>query len=142
MANRLEPLRAPGAVRWFDGWFLDYIVDGLRPFAGSVAVDQAERRALVARIVDRTTNIESSLKNHWVMDQGEPVRARLGEIRAPTLVIHGTDDPLFPYAHAEALAAEIPEARLLPLAGVGHEYPPPSTWEAIVPAILRLATAS
>ena len=70
------------------------------------------------------------------------MRARLGEIRAPTLVIHGTDDPLFPYAHAEALAAEIPGARLLPLAGVGHEYPPPATWDEIVPAILRLATAS
>ena len=81
------------------------------------------------------------MTNHWVMEQGEPVRGRLGEIRAPTLVVHGSDDPLFPYAHGEALAAEIPGARLLPLAGVGHEYPPRATWDEVVPAILRLATA-
>ena len=135
-----EPLPEP---EWSDrAAVVDYLVEDWRPYFGSGGFDETALRELAARVIDRTRNIASSMKNHWVMDQGEPVRARLGEIRAPTLVIHGTDDPLFPYAHAEALAAEIPGARLLPLAGVGHEYPPPSTWEAIVPAILRLATAS
>jgi hypothetical protein len=36
------------------------------------------------------------MTNHWVMEHGEPVRARLREVQAPTLVLHGTDDPLFP----------------------------------------------
>jgi pimeloyl-ACP methyl ester carboxylesterase len=43
-------------------------------------------------------------------------RGRLDEIAAPTLVIHGTADPLFPYGHAQALARGIPRAELLPLA--------------------------
>jgi predicted alpha/beta hydrolase family esterase len=45
-------------------------------------------------------------------------------IRAPTLVFHGTDDPLFPYEHALALANEIPGARLIVLSETGHEYFP------------------
>jgi pimeloyl-ACP methyl ester carboxylesterase len=135
-----EPLPEPD---WSDrAAVVDYLVEDWRPFFGSGGFDEPALRELAARVIERTRNIASSMKNHWVMEQGEPVRARLGDIRAPTLVIHGTDDPLFPYAHAEALAAEIPGARLLPLAGVGHEYPPPATWDEIVPAILRLATAS
>jgi 3-oxoadipate enol-lactonase len=45
---------------------------------------------------------------------------RLADIHAPTLVIHGTDDPLVPYANGEHLARGIPGARLLTLAGCGH----------------------
>lgn len=93
-------------------------------------------RALAGRIVDRTVNIASSMKNHWILEGGEPVRPRLGEIKAPTLVLHGTADPLFPYGHAEALAAEIPGARLLPLEGMGHEMPPRPVWDQVVAAIL------
>jgi pimeloyl-ACP methyl ester carboxylesterase len=70
----------------------------------------------------------------------EPLHARLGDIAAPTLVVHGTDDPLFPYPHGETLGAEIPGARLLPLAGVGHEFPPPATWDELVPAIVEHTT--
>jgi SAM-dependent methyltransferase len=61
---------------------------------------------------------------------------------ASPLVVHGTDDPLFRYPHGETLAAEIPGARLLPLAGVGHEFPPPATWDELVPAIVEHTTLS
>ena len=56
---------------------------------------------------------------------------------APTLVVHGTEDPLFPYGHAVALADEIPGAELLALEHTGHEYFPRATWDIVVPAILR-----
>lgn len=45
--------------------------------------------------------------------------------------------PLFPYGHAEALANEIPDSRLLPLDGVGHQMPPAAVWDVVVPAIRR-----
>lgn len=64
------------------------------------------------------------------------MRERLGEISAPTLVIHGTEDPLFPLGHALALDGEIPGARLLALEGVGHELPP-AAWDVVVSAILE-----
>ena len=77
------------------------------------------------------------MTNHAVAEEGEPARGRLDQIAAPTLVIHGTADPLFPFGHAEALAREIPRAELLPLAGVGHQVPPQACWTSVIPAILR-----
>lgn len=128
-----EPTHAPD---WSDRQaVVDYIVEDLRPYAGTLPFDEEAMRALAGRIVDRTINIESTMTNHWMLDGGEPL-PRLAEITAPTLVLHGTEDPLFPYGHAEALAAAIPGARLLPLAGVGHELPPRPVWDRVVAAIL------
>jgi pimeloyl-ACP methyl ester carboxylesterase len=115
---------------------VDYIVEDLRQHAGTLPFDEEEMRAFAGRIVDRTVNIASSMKNHYLLEGDEPVGPRLGELTAPTLVLHGTEDPLFPYGHAEALAAEIPGARLLPLEGMGHELPPRPMWDQVVAAIL------
>jgi pimeloyl-ACP methyl ester carboxylesterase/SAM-dependent methyltransferase len=120
---------------------IDYILDGARAFAGSRGVDEAHLRQLVGRVFDRTPDMAASVVNHALIEGGgEPVRPRLGRVTAPTLVIHGTEDPFLPYGHAEALANEIPDARLLPLDGVGHEMPPVAVWDAVVPAILRLTS--
>jgi pimeloyl-ACP methyl ester carboxylesterase len=116
---------------------VDYLVEDLRPYAGTHRFDEDGVRALVGRIIDRTVDIESSTKNHWLLEGAEPLRPRLGEIAAPTLILHGTEDPLFPFGHAEALAAEIPGAHLLPLEGVGHEMPPRPVWDRVVGAILE-----
>jgi pimeloyl-ACP methyl ester carboxylesterase len=116
---------------------IDYIVEGLRPYAGALPFDEEGQHALVERVVGRTVNIASSMKNHWIIDPGEPVRGHLDELKVPTLVIHGTEDPLFPYGHAEALADEIPGARLLPLEGGGHELPARPFWNRVVKAILE-----
>ncbi len=45
----------------------------------------------------------------------------VAEIAAPTLLVHGTRDPLVPFAHSARAAALIPEARLLPVAGGTHQ---------------------
>jgi pimeloyl-ACP methyl ester carboxylesterase len=120
---------------------IDYFVADVLAYRGSIPYDEASLRVLVARVVDRTTNVESSLTNHFVLADGEPVHGRLDEIQAPTLVLHGTEDPLFPIAHGEALAAEIPDARLRPLEGMGHQYPPESLWDRVVGAILEHTAA-
>ena len=57
-------------------------------------------------------------------------------MRARTLVIHGTADPMFPAEHGEALAEEIPGARLLRLEGAGHGIDR-QDWETVVAAILE-----
>lgn len=48
----------------------------------------------------------------------------LPRITAPTLVVHGDSDPLFPIAHARDLAAKIPGAQLKIMEGMGHDLPP------------------
>ena len=57
----------------------------------------------------------------------------LARIRAPALVVHGTADPVYPFDHAEALAAGIPHATLVRWEGVGHEQPP-----ELIPELTRL----
>ena len=116
---------------------IDYIVEGERPFAGSRPFDEPAIREIAARVFDRTTNLASGITNHAGIDSGDRWRERLGELSVPTLVIHGTEDPMFPYGNAVALAKEIPGARLLALERVGHEVPPRDLWDVVVPAILR-----
>lgn len=117
------------------------IVEGERPYAGELGFDEDHVRAIAARVVDRTTDIEASMTNHFVLDDGEPIRSGLDQIVAPTLVLHGTSDPLFPMGHAEALVREIPDARLIPLEGVGHQYPPRQVWDVVIPAMLAHTSA-
>jgi pimeloyl-ACP methyl ester carboxylesterase/SAM-dependent methyltransferase len=116
--------------------FTDHIVDAERAFAGSLGIDEPFLRQLAGRVFDRTPN-PASATNHWILEGGGPVRSRLGQVTAPTLVIHGTEDPLFPLGHAEALASEIPGAQLLRLDGVGHQMPPADVWDVVIPALLR-----
>jgi pimeloyl-ACP methyl ester carboxylesterase len=56
-------------------------------------------------------------------------------------VLHGTEDPLLPYVHGDALAREIPGARLVPLTGMGHQMPPPELWDTAISAILAVFSA-
>ena len=66
--------------------------------------------------------------------------AGLRRSHVPTLVIHGTRDPMFPLAAGRALAEMMPRATWLPIAGMGHDLPPP-LWPTLVGAIARHAAA-
>jgi pimeloyl-ACP methyl ester carboxylesterase/SAM-dependent methyltransferase len=118
---------------------VEYIVDFQRALTAG-PIDEAAVRASAVRTVERSTNLEASLTNHNFVEQGEPWRSRLGTLRAPTLVVHGDRDPLFPLGHGRALATEIPGATLLTLPDMGHETPPRSTWDVVVPAVLALTS--
>lgn len=48
--------------------------------------------------------------------------ARLGEITAPTLVLHGTDDLVVPVGNAMILASRIPRAQLVLIEGGSHLF--------------------
>ena len=50
-------------------------------------------------------------------------RALLGEVSAPTLVLHGSADPLVPLAAGLDTAAHIPGARMEVIMGMGHDFP-------------------
>ncbi len=58
--------------------------------------------------------------------QGFDTCARLSEIKAPTLVIHGDDDAIVPYENARILARGIPGSRLHTIKDAGHMF----FWEA------------
>ncbi|MFD0742193.1 alpha/beta fold hydrolase [Phytohabitans flavus] len=139
MDERLEAAFADPAAEpdWSDpAAVVEYIVEEQRLFAGPDSFGEEYVREIARQVVARTHEIESSMKNHALVKGSDGTRHRLGEVTAPTLVIHGTADPFFPPGHAVMLAREINRAQLLMLDGVGHQTPPQSTWDVVVPAIL------
>lgn len=56
----------------------------------------------------------------------------LKSVVVPTLVVHGTEDPIFPYAHAVATSQAVPGARLMTMEGMGHELPAPPELTSII----------
>jgi len=67
----------------------------------------------------------------------------LTELRMPTLVVHGEQDPIFPVEHGRRLAQLIPSAEVLWLPDVGHVvlYPPlPAVTETIIDHFQRAGT--
>jgi len=128
-------------VDWSDASsVIEYLVDYSRVLAGDQRpLDEASRRALVRRDVDRAGDV-AALQNHDAVSGSEPSSAALSSITVPTLVVHGTADPMFPPAHGEALAAEIPGAGLLLLDGAGHGVDR-ADWDAVVAAIIEHTAA-
>ncbi len=119
---------------------IDYLVDYSRMLAGRERpFDEAGARELVRRDIERAHDI-AAMQNHDLMSPGEASPKPLSSITAPTLVIHGTADPMFPLKHGQALATEIPGARLLALQGAGHGVDR-EDWEMIVGKILEHTAA-
>jgi len=118
---------------------IDYLVGYSRILAGGKrAFDEVQVRELVRRDVERARNF-AAVQNHDLMSDGEGSPKPLSSITAPTLVIHGTADPMFPLKHGEVLAADIPGARLLRLEGAGHGVDR-ADWEPVARAIVEHTT--
>ncbi|WP_068621217.1 alpha/beta fold hydrolase [Paenibacillus tuaregi] len=95
--------------------------------------NEAKIYNLAKREIRRSHNM-ASIHNHGLVTGGESYLTRTDEIAIPTLVIHGTEDPIIPYEHGKALARTIPGAALLTLDGAGHELHA-DDWPAIIEAI-------
>lgn len=121
-------------------------------FAGAGAEvlgnDPAAARATAERIWDRTPSTEPAVQMANQMGMvfarldGKPRwRERLPALTLPTLVVHGRRDPFFPLGHGEALAREIPDARLLVLERAATAIPDGAAGE-VAAAMLEPAPAN
>jgi pimeloyl-ACP methyl ester carboxylesterase len=129
-------------VDWSDtGSVIDHQVAYARVLAGGRRpFDEAAARSLVRRDVERAHDF-TAVRNHDVLPNGELPQAPLSSIAVPTLVIHGSADPLFPLRHGEVLAEHIPGARMLTLPDAGHGVER-ADWTAIAAAILEHTSAN
>jgi pimeloyl-ACP methyl ester carboxylesterase len=132
---------AQAAVDWSDREsVVEHLVGYSRVLAGGERpFDETACRELVRRDLARADRV-ASLQNHDVMEQGDGPDRPLSSIVQPTLVIHGTADPLFPFPHGRALAEEIHGATLLALEGAGHGVDR-ADWPTIVASILDHTSA-
>jgi pimeloyl-ACP methyl ester carboxylesterase len=62
----------------------------------------------------------------------------LARVKVPTLVVHGRDDPLVPYACGVDTARRIAGARLVGVAGMGHDLPPGVIEHILAPLLPHL----
>lgn len=115
---------------------VDFMARGWELLNGSAhPFDENRARALATQEFRRAGNL-LSMMNHAQLTGGAEWYEKLGEIDIPSLVIHGTEDCVLPYAHGIALAAHINGSHLLTLQGSGHELHQ-DDWETIIGAIMR-----
>jgi pimeloyl-ACP methyl ester carboxylesterase len=117
--------RAAVVAHSVGGWRL--LAGPKRPFEEAAVTARAEHD------FDRARSPQSA-SNHALLAGGEAFFGRLGELKMPTTVIHGTHDPVLSYQHGQAIARQIPNARLIRLDGAGHELHA-LDWPAIIEAI-------
>src|SRR5690349_16181658 len=86
--------------------------------------DEKMLRAKVERSYDRSSYRKGLARQTLAIIASGSRVPLLKRIEAPTLVIHGQDDPLVPVAAGHDLATHIPGARLSIIPGMGHDLPP------------------
>ena len=87
---------------------------------------------------DRSYYPQGAVRQNAALVANGDRRQHLSLLKIPTLVIHGTADPLFPVEAGKDTARTIPGAKLLLIEGMGHDMPE-GAWKCIVEAIAAQA---
>lgn len=104
-------------------------------------LDTPEGRALVEDSYARDPDPRGTARQlAAILASGNRTRA-LHTITAPTLVIHGEQDPLIPASGGKATAKAIPNARLLLIPQMGHGLPE-RLWPQLVDAVVDHVAAA
>lgn len=98
--------------------------------------EEEEARTFIENSYDRSYCPQGMARQNVAIIARGDRRALLSSIKAPTLVIHGADDPLIPVESGKDTARVIPGAKLLLIDGMGHDLPK-GAWAEIVGAISR-----
>ena len=108
---------------------------------GSFPEDEALDRSRAERTFARGLNPAGVGRQLRAILASGSRKERLRQVKAPTLVIHGTVDPLVHPMGGKDTAASIPGAKLLMIEGMGHALPMPM-WSQIIDAIDKHAHAA
>ncbi len=101
---------------------------------GSFPLDESLDRARAERTYARGLNPAGVGRQFRAILASGSRKQRLASVKAPTLVIHGTVDPLVRPEGGKDTAASIRGAKLLMIEGMGHALPIPM-WPEIIDAI-------
>ena len=86
--------------------------------------EESTLRQKVERVYDRSSYRRGIARQTLAIIASGSRVPLLKRIEAPTLILHGADDPLVPVAAAHDLAHHIPGARIEVVPGMGHDLPP------------------
>ncbi|MDP3854313.1 alpha/beta fold hydrolase [Phenylobacterium sp.] len=106
--------------------FLDHGVSGARIMNGpNYQADEAELRASLKSDYERSFYPVGFARQMAAIVASGDRRATIAKITAPTVVVHGADDPLVPPTGGEDTHVTIPGSELHVLPAMGHNLPKP-----------------
>lgn len=85
--------------------------------------DEEREADIAARAFDRAFHPAGAARQLAAVQAHGDRRAKLAGLDVPTLVLHGTGDPLITPEHGEDTARAIPGAKLRMIEGMGHDIP-------------------
>ena len=94
-----------------------------RRVIGSRPIDERRIRELAARAFDRGHHPQGTARQFAAIVASPDRTPQLRAIEIPTVVVHGSEDPLIDVSGGEATAAAIPGAELVVIEGMGHDLP-------------------
>jgi len=116
--------------------YTDYLMNVFKTISGSgFPFDEDWHRELAAKRYERAIDAEGTARQFAAILASGSRKSALAAIRVPTLVIHGTDDPLVPVEGGKETAEVIPDAELWIIEAMGHDLPHGGPWPRIVEAI-------
>ncbi len=104
---------------------------------GTFAYDEDQSREYRTKEYDRSYYPEGVARQLAAMAVPGNIKPKISAIRAPTLVIHGSEDPFNLVEAGKDIAATIPGAELLILDGMGHIFP-----REVLPRIVNALVAN
>ena len=126
---RLPPLDREGQIAHFTKVLR--LLGGERPFE-----EERIRDFVADQLTARPSRAGMARQFAAILVSSKSRMKRLKTIRLPTVVIHGSVDPLLPLRGSRALARRIPDARLLVVRGMGHDLPE-SAYDEVTGALLE-----
>jgi pimeloyl-ACP methyl ester carboxylesterase len=112
--------------------YLAHAVELARATGTPGQVDDERVRARAAAAWERGIHPRGTARQFLAIRADGDRTERLGRLSVPTLVLHGTADPLIDVSGGEATAAAIPGARLELVEGWGHDLP-----ASVLPRVLE-----
>jgi len=116
-----------------------YIEHGIKLFSTisgpGFPYDEEWLRNFVAQSYDRAFNPEGVARQLVAILAQKNRRPELKSLSAPALIIHGSDDPLVLVEGGKNTAADIPDAELMIIDGMGHDLPHGGAWPKIIDVI-------
>jgi pimeloyl-ACP methyl ester carboxylesterase len=117
--------------------YIEYFVRVFRMIGSpGFPVDEARLRELAAATYDRGHHPAGTGRQLAAIMASGDRTSQLRRLQVPTVVIHGTDDPLVPFRGGLATARAIPDAELVAIPGMGHDLPS-EAWPKVIEAVVR-----
>jgi proline iminopeptidase len=116
---------------------LDYVVRVFQTIGSpGFPTPEPQLRERLGMALRRSRDADGQMRQLLAVLASGDRSAALAQIRAPTLVLHGRDDPFVRLAHGEDCARKIPGATLRVVPGMGHDFAP-TLMPVLIDAVLE-----